>query len=103
MNENMAKLEELLKNETVGKAVFGESVGETQKNLEKAGIKFTVDELTDILKGISEADEANSEELAEDELEAVAGGAYENDCYNVGKKIGQLFGWAVQLAKSLFK
>ncbi len=102
MNEKMKKFEELLKDEAKGKAVFGKTLEETQKNLADEGLEFTLEELTDIVKGLAESDVDAGAELTETDLENVAGGSYQSDCYKWGKNIGKVFVWAVKAAKFIY-
>lgn len=66
------QLAELLSDEAKAKEILSESVEETQANLQKAGLEFTVEELQAIAQSIPGGEE---EELNEDALEDVAGGA----------------------------
>ena len=67
------QLAELLKDQDKANAFLSESVEETQKNLEKEGLDFTVDELVEIAEKV-EKKENEGDELNEDSLDDVSGG-----------------------------
>lgn len=94
MEDKISKFEALLKNEEEAKRVLVPSVEETRKNLAALGMDFTEEELNEIAAGAIDAIKTN-DELAEGDLEAVAGGAKANrnsDYYKAGQKAGKILG-----------
>ncbi len=95
------KLAELIANEEEAKSIFVASVEETKENLKSRGLDFTEAELVAFSTGLNDA---NSDELNEEALEYVAGGARsyaEEECYRIGKKVGKGLKWVWRIGKGL--
>ena len=86
----------LLEDSEKAKEVLAPSVEETQKNLAALGMNFSIEELNEIAAGAFDAAQTDAE-LAEGELEAVAGGAVKanknSDYYRAGQKAGKALGY----------
>lgn len=85
MNESAAKLQEILKDESFGKALLAADSPETvQKMLEEKGVSLSLDEISEVGELISriasgeiteeQLRAAGNGELSEEDLEQVAGG-----------------------------
>ena len=104
--DKLEKLMKIMEQEQKANDVFVESLEETQENLRRKGLDFSIDELSAIAKGVVESTKENSKELDENDLEMVVGGVYngyEADCYKWGRKIGVGLVWAIKWAVALFK
>lgn len=105
MDKRIEQLEAILKNETLAEQIFVGTLDETKKNLEEQGIEFSIEELKALVEGLKDsAVEDDEEEISEEGLEDVVGGAsyYERQCYRYGKQLGKAFRKAVGWAISLF-
>lgn len=87
VDEKMALMEELLKDENKVKEIFGASPEETRAKLADAGIVLEDDEFSAIMLGMNESEE----NLTEEQLNAVAGGRKKagNFWRNVGQTIAK--------------
>jgi len=100
-------LEQLLNNPEQAKKVFVDSLEETQKNLAGLGIELSLNEIKALAIGVADSDAGN--ELSENELENVAGGARkwaspnEEWCYKWGKKVGRFLRDIWDIAKEFAK
>ena len=66
------KFAELISDETKAKEVLSESIEETQANLKKHGMDFSIEELIEMAQNVLSSTESG--ELNEDSLENVSGG-----------------------------
>lgn len=63
---------DLMKDEAKAKEIISDSIEETQENLKKLGLEFTIEELEEIAaKSIAQGE---GDELTEDSLDDVSGG-----------------------------
>lgn len=92
MNENMIKLEELVKDDAKVAEIFVGTPEEIQKKLAQNGIELTQEEVDAIISGMKEDDAEGA--LSELDLEDVAGGC--DGCYNFFKKVGKAIDKALQ-------
>lgn len=99
MDERIAKLELFMLTPEAESAFTG-TLEETLANLKAQDIELTFDELKAFLQGINDG---NRDELNENDLETVAGGAtypgYERDCYNAGRKLCKVLKWVWRIGK----
>ena len=96
METKYLQLQELLKDENTGKKLFMLSVEECSDVLQKEyGLIFSVDELTEFMKGIQAAlrDRQNGE-LDESDLDMVSGGR-DSSAYGYGYSFGRFVPAAV--------
>lgn len=96
MENKYEQFEKLLQDTEAAKKVLVPSVEETQKNLAKLGMDFSIDELNEIASGAFENADG---ELKEEELANVAGGAVDknSECYKLGKKCGKALGYVLTI------
>lgn len=107
----MNKFEELNKlfgeKETAEK-LLSMNIEDAQMFLAGKNLEFSIDELQMIAMGIKAGLESSTDELSVEELDSVAGGksAYEQQCYDAGKKGGQIlrqvFNIGLQFVTSLW-
>lgn len=100
MDNNLKKLEAFVLTEEA-KTVFSGTAEEALEGLKAHGIELTIDELKAFIKGASED---SVDELNENDLADVAGGAtypgYERDCYNAGRKLCKALKWLFSFGKN---
>ena len=97
MEDRIAKLEAFMQTSEAEAAFFG-TPEEVLENLKKAGIDLTLEELKAFAQGVKDA---QNDELTEEDLTDVAGGAtyagYDKDCYNAGRKLCKVLKWVFKI------
>lgn len=89
MYSDMEKLVELLKDEATAKELLTLPTAKAaQEELKRRGLDCTEEELTSFMNGIK-ASLNEGEELNEESLSTVVGGASKNMNYDLGKKCGR--------------